>query len=80
MPGGLIAKLHSRVASNSAACRSFMIERARSAVWAGVSVWFDTGTTLPSSLNAGGKPAVTNRSDAFLLTMTRSSSWTNLMA
>ena len=32
MPDGAIAKLHSLVASNSAACLSFMIERASSCV------------------------------------------------
>ena len=57
-----------------------MIARASSIVWVGVRLWFDTGVILPSTLNAGGKPAVMNRSDAFLLIITRSSSCTNLIA
>ena len=57
-----------------------MIARAISMVCVGVRLWLDTGVILPSTLNAGGKPAVMNRSEAFLLTITRSSSWTNLIA
>jgi len=72
MPAGATAKLHSLVSSNSAACLSFIMARARSAVCCGVSVWFDTGVILPSTLNAGGNPAVMNKSEAFLLSMARS--------
>jgi len=67
MPVGLMAKLHSRVDSNSAAWRSFMIARTSSAVCCAVSGWFDTGVTRPSTLNAGGNSAVRNRSEPFLL-------------
>src|SRR6266850_1510009 len=80
MPAGLIAKLHSLLDSNSAACLSFMIERARSTVGAGVSGWFETGVILPSILIAGGKPTVTKRSEAFLVTISRSRSYMNLIA
>ena len=65
MPAGAMAKLHSLVASNSAACLSFMIERASIAVCCGVSAWLDTGVILPSIFIAGGKPAVMNRSEPF---------------
>ena len=60
-----MAKLHSCVVSNSAAWRSFIMLRPVLAC-AGVSAWLETGVILPSILNAGGKPAVINRSDAFL--------------
>jgi hypothetical protein len=71
IPPGEIANWHSLVASNSAACRSFMTDRTSSAVCCGDSGCCDTGVTLPSSLMAGGKPAVMKRSDAFLLTIRR---------
>src|SRR5512135_2797592 len=74
--GGLIAKFDSLVASKSFHWRSFMIERASSLVCAGVRLWFDTGVTLPSTLIAGGKPAVTKRSEAFFASIRRSRSWT----
>ena len=74
MPGGLMAKLHSLLRSNSEAWRSFMMARASSWVWMAVRLWLDTGVMLPSSLKAGGKPAVRNRSDAFLPTIARSRS------
>ena len=80
MPPGLIAKLHSLVASNSAACLSFIIARASSAVCCGVSGWFETGVILPSILIAGGKPAVMKRSEAFFATIARSRSCMNLTA
>src|SRR5512139_2830789 len=74
--GGLIAKLDSLVASKSFHCRSFMIERASSLVCAGVRLWFDTGVILPSTLMAGGNPAVMNKSEAFFASIRRSKSWT----
>src|SRR5512139_815463 len=74
--GGLMAKLDSLLASKSFHCRSFMIERASSLVWAGVRLWFDTGVILPSTLIAGGKPAVMKRSDAFFASIRRNRSWT----
>src|SRR3569832_1127804 len=73
--GGLIVLLDSLVASKSFHCRSFMIERASSLVWAGVRLWFDTGVILPSTLIAGGNPAVMKRSEAFFASIRRSRSW-----
>src|SRR6185295_8496108 len=73
-------KLTSFEFSNSAACLSFMIERASSIVCVGLSVVFDTGVIRPSTLIAGGKLAVMNRSDAFCLTTRVSRSWMNLVA
>ncbi len=49
-------------------------------VCAGVSGWFDTGVILPSILIAGGKPTVMKRSEPFLVTISRSRSYMNLMA
>src|SRR5512143_2973654 len=80
MPGGLIAKLHSRVDSNSAACLSFITLRTSSIVCCGVSAVLETGAILPSILSAGGKPAVMKRSEPFCLTSNSSSSWMNLVA
>src|SRR5689334_4224460 len=80
IPAGLIAKLHSLLASNSAACLSFMIERARSTVCAGVSGWFETGVILPSILIAGGNPTVMKRSEALFVSISRSRSYMNLVA
>src|SRR5512135_547465 len=80
MPVGLMAKLHSFDFSNSAAWRSFMIERTSSAVCCAVSGWFDTGSTRPSILNAGGKSDVRNRSEPFLLISRRRRSCTNRVA
>ena len=80
MPGGLMAKLHSFVRSNSAACLSFMTARASSCVCTGVRLWLDTGVILPSTLNAGGNPAVMNRSEALFAIMPRRRSWTNFIA
>src|SRR5215467_5196879 len=80
IPAGLIAKLHSLFASKSAACRSFMIERARSTVCAGVSAWFETGVIRPSILIAGGNPTVMKRSDPFFVSISRSRSYMNLVA
>ena len=77
---GLMAKLASLVSSNEAVCLSFMMERARSMVWAAVSTCDDTGVILPSILMAGGKPAVMNRSEPFLLVIRRSRSNMNLEA
>ena len=64
MPGGEIAKLHSLVRSNSAACLSFMMERVSASVccsWSGAAG--ETLVTLPSTLMAGGKSAVRNKSE-----------------
>ena len=80
MPGGLIAKLHSLVDSNSAACLSFMTLRTISMVCCGVRAVFDTGAILPSIFTAGGKPPVMKRSEPFCLTSRSSSSWMNLVA
>jgi hypothetical protein len=66
--------------SKLAACLSFMIARARSAVCAAVRAWLDTGVILPSILIAGGKPAVMNRSEPRLLVIRRSRSNMNLDA
>src|ERR1039458_8930660 len=79
MPAGAMAKLHSLVASNSAACLSFIIARTRSAVCWPVSFWSMTGVILPSSFIAGGKSAVINRSDPFLLSISRSRSYMNFV-
>ena len=73
-PGGAIAKLHSFVDSNSEACLSFITLRTSSIVCCGVSAVFDTGWILPSTLSAGGNPAVMKRSEPFCLTSSSSSS------
>ena len=78
MPDGLMAKLHSFVASNSAACLSVMIERASSCVWIGDRLDCDTGVTLPSTFIAGGKPAVMKRSEPLRAIIARSRSCMNL--
>src|SRR5690348_9742652 len=80
MPGGAIAKLHSFVDSNSAACLSFITLRTSSIVCCGDSIVFDTGAILPSTLIAGGKPDVTKRSEPFSLTSSSSSSWMKRVA
>src|SRR6185437_6648825 len=80
MPGGAIAKLHSLLPSNSAACLSFITLRTSSIVCCGVSAVFDTGEILPSTFTAGGKLAVMKRSEPFCLTSRSSSSWMNLVA
>ena len=74
MPAGLMAKLHSFFASNSAACLSFITARHSIAVCCAVSACCDTGVILPSIFIAGGKPAVMNRSEPFLATSARSRS------
>src|SRR3990172_5614622 len=80
IPAGAMAKLHSLFASNSAACLSFMIERASSAVCCAVSAWFETGVILPSTFIAGGKPTVMKRSEPFFCSSSRSRSYMNLVA
>ena len=80
MPGGEMAKLHSLVASNSDICRSFMIERTSANVCAAERGCADTLLTLPSTLMAGGKSAVINRSLPLRLTMSLSSSCMNWLA
>jgi UMF1 family MFS transporter len=52
MPAGLMAKLHSFFASNSAACLSFMIERASIEVCCGVAANI-AGVCLGASQSAG---------------------------
>ena len=80
IPGGATAKLHSLVASNSDICRSFMIERTSANVCAAERGCADTLLTLPSTLMAGGKSAVINRSLPLRLTMSLSSSCMNWLA
>ena len=80
MPGGEMAKLHSLVRSNSAACLSFMIERASASVWPAFSGCGETLVTLPSTLIAGGKSPVMNRSLPLRLTISLSRSLMNLVA
>ncbi len=79
-PGGEIAKLHSLVRSNSAACLSFMMDRASASVWPALSGCGDTLVTLPSTFMAGGKSPVMNRSLPLRLTMSFSRSLMNLLA
>ena len=80
MPVGETAKLHSFVRSNSAACLSFMIARVSASVCCPVSGCGETFVTLPSTLIAGGKSAVRNRSEPLRDTISRSRSLTNLEA
>src|SRR5664279_1428925 len=80
IPCGATAKLHSFVLSNSAACLSFMIERVSASVCWPVSGWGETLVTLPSTLIAGGKSAVRNRSEPWRDTISRSRSLTNFDA
>src|SRR5437773_11023300 len=80
MPCGEIAKLHSLVRSNSAACLSFMMERHSAIVCWPVSGCGETLVTLPSTLIAGGKSAVRNRSEPLRDTIRRSRSLTNFDA
>jgi hypothetical protein len=74
IPGGEIAKLHSLVESNSLVCLSFMMARTRPALCSGLKERSDCGRISPSTLMAGGKPAVMNKSDPFFSTMRRSRS------
>jgi hypothetical protein len=80
IPGGAIAKLHSFVESNSLVCRSFMIARTRLELCSGVSVRSDCGRISPSTLIAGGNPAVMKRSDPFFSTIRRRRSCIKRMA
>ena len=80
MPCGEIAKLHSLVRSNSAACLSFITARASAIVCWPVSGCGDTLVTLPSTLIAGGKSAVRNRSEPLREIIRRSRSLTNFEA
>ena len=80
MLAGAIAKLHSLVRSKSAACLSFMIERARACVCSMVSGCGDSLVTLPSTLMAGGNSAVMNRSLPLRLIISLSRSLMNLLA
>ena len=80
MPGGEMAKLHSLVRSNSAACLSFMMARASVSVWLALSGWEDTLVSLPSTLMAGGNSPVMKRSLPPRLTISLSRSLMNLLA
>ena len=80
MPEGEIAKLHSLVRSKSATCLSLMMARASVSVWLGESGWGDTLVTLPSTLMAGGKSAVMNKSLPLRPTINLSRSLMNLLA
>src|SRR5208283_155326 len=80
MPGGAIAKLHSLVESNSLVCRSFMIARTKPALCSAVRLRSDCGRSSPSTLIAGGNPAVIKRSEPFFSTMRRSRSCMSRMA
>ena len=75
-----MAKLHSLVRSNSAACLSFMMARASDSVCEPLSGWGETLVTLPSTLMAGGKSAVRNRSLPPRLSISLSRSLMNLEA
>ena len=77
---GEMAKLHSFVRSNSAACLSLMMARASASVCAAFSGCGDTLVTLPSTFMAGGKSPVMNRSLPLRLTMSFSRSLMNLLA
>jgi len=80
IPRGLIAKLHSLVASNDFDCLSFIMARTKVLVCTGVSACCETGRIAPSIFIAGGNPAVINKSDPFFATILRSKSCINLMA
>src|SRR5688572_14148564 len=80
MPCGEIAKLHSFVRSNSAACLSFITARASAIVCWPVSGCGLTLVTRPSTLIAGGKSAVRKRSDPLREIIRRSRSLTNFEA
>ena len=77
MPDGEMAKLHSFVASNSAACLSVMIDRQSSWVCIGERLCCETGVSFPSTFIAGGKPAVMKRSEPLRAIRARSRSCMN---
>ena len=72
--------MHSLVRSNSAACLSFITERTSASVCAGVRFCGDTLVILPSTLMAGGKSAVMNRSLPWRVSISLSRSLMNLLA
>jgi len=80
IPAGEIAKLHSLVRSNSATCLSLMIERVSAMVCVADKGWAETLVTLPSTLIAGGKSAVMNKSLPLRLIISLSKSLMNLLA
>jgi hypothetical protein len=80
MPGGGDRKVAFLVRSNSAVWRSFMTERVSASVCCAPSACCDTLVTLPSTLMAGGKSAVMNRSLPLRLTMSLSRSLMNWLA
>ena len=75
-----MAKLPSLVRSNSATCLSFMMERASARVCSALSGWGETLVMRPSTLMAGGKSAVMNRSLPLRLIISLSRSLINLVA
>ena len=80
MPAGEMAKLHSLVRSNSATCLSLMMERVSVSVCTALRGCADTLVTLPSTLIAGGKSAVMNKSLPLRLIISLSRSLMNLPA
>ena len=73
-----MAKLHSLVARiRPPACRSS--SRVPDRRYAGRCAWSITGVILPSSFMAGGKSVVMNRLEPFLLSISRSRSYMNLV-
>ena len=80
MPVGEIAKLHSLVRSNSAICLSFMIARVSAKVCLADKECVDTLVTMPSTLMAGGKSQVMNKSLLLREIINRSKSLINLLA
>src|SRR4029453_2806312 len=80
MPTGAIAKLHSLLGANSVVCLSCMIERTSTAACSGVSTRSDCGRISPSTLIAGGKPDVMNRSEPLRSTTRLSRSCISLIA
>src|SRR4029079_9995268 len=68
-PASEIAKLHSCVFSNSSRCEGVITFSTRSRLCCGVSGCCVIGPMRPCTLSEGGMPAVMNRSDAFLWTI-----------
>ena len=75
-----MAKLHSLVRSNSAACLSFMMARAKAMVCPALSGCGDTLVIFPSTFMAGGKSPVIKRSLPLRLTINLRRSLMNLLA
>lgn len=79
-PGAVMAKLHSRVCSYSRSCFSFMIALTRLMACVAFNGCCEIGVTLPSTLMAGGKSDVMNKSEPRLFTINCRSSWMYLVA